>query len=81
MNYCHLPVFRNGVSDYIQPDNLKGSWPIYQRVSIPDSLDAADQTQSLTVLPYFVTDKGMLPASRASQRYNDSVLIDFKNFH
>lgn len=74
MNYCHLPVFRNGVSDYIQPDNLKGSWPIYQRVSIPDSLDASDQTKLLTLLPYFVTDKGMLPASRASQRSNGSEL-------
>lgn len=70
LDYCHIPVKKSGLSEFISSTNEINFWPIYRRVRIaqnPEPNPMNIGVQDSNVLPFYYSDSGLLPASKRSK--------------
>lgn len=75
MDYCHIPVRKSGISEYIESKDGIYSWPVYRRMRVNNSLESNQKNfeiQDSNVLPIYYSETEIIPASKRSKSYEIS---------
>ncbi len=75
LDYCHIPVRKSGISEYIESKDGIYSWPVYRRMRMNNSSESIQQNfeiQDSNVLPIYYSETELIPASKRGKSHEIS---------
>jgi hypothetical protein len=75
MDYCHIPVRKSGISEYIESKDGIYSWPVYRRMRMNNSSESIQKNfeiQDSNVLPIYYSETEIIPASKRGKSHENS---------